>query len=63
MKKARCDRRYAGVRLPVPVVDPRVGGWRRVLALWGFAPVPFFKASGDEKEEYAVRRPCRRKPG
>ena len=26
-----------------------LGGWRRMLALWGFAPVPFFKAFEGEE--------------
>src|SRR5918998_4982977 len=41
MKKTRCKRALRSVegpgRLPA-------GGWRRVLALWGFTPGPFFRA-------------------
>jgi hypothetical protein len=41
MKKTRCKRALSSVegpgRLPA-------GGWRRVLALWGFTPVPLFRA-------------------
>ncbi|MDQ4004543.1 MAG: hypothetical protein M3259_12040 [Actinomycetota bacterium] len=41
MKKTRCRRALRSVdgpgRLPA-------GGWRRVLALWGFTPVPLFRA-------------------
>ena len=42
MKRTRCGRVGAPKsrgRLPAR-------GWRRVLALWGFAPVPFFKVEG-----------------
>ena len=45
MRRTRCGRADGppklGERLPA-------GGWRRLLALWGFAPVPFFSAGYEE---------------
>ena len=34
----------SGYPVPEVVAELPSGGWRRVLALWGFTPVPFFGA-------------------
>lgn len=41
MKRTRCERDFRSVGM---FGDLPSGGWRRILALWGFAPVPFFRA-------------------
>jgi hypothetical protein len=47
MKRMRCEKDFRSVVL---FGDLPSGGWRRILALWGFAPVPFFNAFEGETE-------------
>ena len=45
MKRTRCERNFRSVGM---YGDLPSGGWRRILALWSFAPVPFFRALEEE---------------
>ena len=47
MKRTWCERDFRSVRM---FGDLPLGGWRRILASWGFAPGPFFRTFEGEAE-------------
>ncbi len=50
------ETRWEGAQLSGYPGGLPAGMWRRVLALWGFTPVPFFAAFNDEVGEYVGYR-------
>jgi hypothetical protein len=42
------------IQLWEPHLGLPAGLWRRVLALWSFAPVPFFRAFFDREDKRAL---------
>jgi len=46
------ETRWEGAQLSGYPGELPAGMWRRVLALWGFTPVPFFAAFDREVGEY-----------